>query len=78
MVCGEIGTPFILGILRPRIFLPSRLTEPRLSFVLTHERAHLRRLYQTLRETAAGSGGAAGGIPGIPGLARLAFSRWGW
>ena len=78
MICGEIDTPFILGILRPRIFLPSRLTEMQLSFVPAHERAHLRLLYQTLRETAAGSGSAAGGIPGIPGPARLAFSRWGW
>ncbi|MBE7004874.1 MAG: M56 family metallopeptidase [Ruminococcaceae bacterium] len=42
-LCDEIDTPFILGVLAPRIYVPSSLTEPQLSHVLAHERAHLKR-----------------------------------
>ena len=38
-----IDGPFILGLFRPRIFIPSTLAEPQLSHVLAHERAHLAR-----------------------------------
>ena len=38
-----IDTPFILGILRPRIFLPSTLDENAARYVIAHERAHLAR-----------------------------------
>ena len=41
--CDEVQSPFILGIIRPKIYLPSGLEEPQLSYVLAHERAHLRR-----------------------------------
>ena len=40
----EIETPFILGVFRPRIYLPSALTEEEQQHVLAHERAHLARL----------------------------------
>ncbi len=39
----RIATPFILGIFRPRIYLPYRLGENTIEQVLFHERAHLRR-----------------------------------
>ncbi len=42
--CDEIDSPFILGLLRPRIYLPSTLDEPTRSHVLAHERSHLKRL----------------------------------
>ncbi len=42
-LCDEIGSPFILGVLAPRIYVPSSLTEPQFSHVLAHERAHLAR-----------------------------------
>lgn len=42
-ICDGIDAPFILGLFRPRIYIPSTLTEPRLSYVLAHERAHLAR-----------------------------------
>ncbi len=42
-ICDGIESPFILGVLRPRIYLPSGLTEPALSHVFAHERAHLAR-----------------------------------
>lgn len=37
------GPPFVLGFFPPRIYLPKNLTEPDRSYVLAHERLHLRR-----------------------------------
>ena len=45
-ICDEVGTPFILGIVRPRIYLPSYMQEgdeAETAHVLAHERAHLKR-----------------------------------
>lgn len=36
-------TPFILGVLRPRIYVPFSVGEDSLPHVLAHERAHIRR-----------------------------------
>ena len=41
--CDGIEAPFILGMVKPRIYLPAALCEPQLSHVLAHERAHLAR-----------------------------------
>ena len=41
--CDQINTPFILGLLFPRIYLPSRLPEDSLDYVIAHEQAHLQR-----------------------------------
>ena len=40
----RIETPFILGILRPRIYLPEETEDSDLEYIIEHERAHLRRL----------------------------------
>ena len=42
-LCDRIPAPFILGIFRPRIYLPSDLKAEDRPFVLAHERAHLSR-----------------------------------
>lgn len=42
-LCDRIDTPFILGVARPRIFLPSTIKETQISYVLAHEKAHLKR-----------------------------------
>lgn len=42
-VCDNIDFPFLLGIFRPRIYLPSGVTEEHLQYVLAHENAHLKR-----------------------------------
>jgi len=42
-LCDDVGTPFILGVVRPRIYLPSALPEAQRGLVLAHERAHLAR-----------------------------------
>ena len=39
-----LSTPFLLGVVRPRIYLPAHLPAKTRFFVLAHERTHLRRL----------------------------------
>ena len=41
--CDEVDSPFILGVIRPRIYVPSGTSGEALEHVLAHERAHLRR-----------------------------------
>ena len=41
--CDRIDTPFILGLFRPKIYLPSNLDPMDIPYVLAHEQAHLRR-----------------------------------
>ena len=38
-----IDTPFVLGIFRPRIYLPYHMQEPDSHHVIAHERMHIRR-----------------------------------
>ena len=40
----SVGSPFILGVFRPRVYLPAGLWGMPRKFILCHERAHLRRL----------------------------------
>ena len=40
----EIRTPFVFGIVRPRIYLPADLSGKERSCVLTHERVHIARM----------------------------------
>ena len=42
-LCDAISSPFILGVVKPRIYLPSGLDEVQQQNVLSHERAHLAR-----------------------------------
>lgn len=42
-VCDRIPSPFILGIFRPRIYLPSTMENADIEYVIAHEKAHLRR-----------------------------------
>ena len=41
--CDGLPTPFLLGLWRPRIYVPSGLDGETLDHVLRHERAHIRR-----------------------------------
>ncbi len=43
-LCDKIDSPFILGIFKPKIFLPSTISEETLPYVEAHELAHLKRL----------------------------------
>lgn len=42
-VCDHVDTPFISGVIRPRIFLPSAMGEQYMEYVIAHEKAHLKR-----------------------------------
>lgn len=41
--CPRIETPFTIGILRPRIYLPTGLEPEKQAYILCHERVHIRR-----------------------------------
>ena len=42
-ICDDIASPFILGVFKPRIYLPSGLSAADEAHVLAHEDAHLLR-----------------------------------
>ncbi len=42
-LCEEIDSPFILGVFRPRIYLPAGLSDAAYQAVVAHETAHLAR-----------------------------------
>lgn len=42
--CEAVGSPFILGVFKPRIYLPFGLSSETESHIIAHERAHLKRL----------------------------------
>ena len=39
----NVASPFVLGIIKPKIFLPYNMDEQDLSHVVAHEQAHIRR-----------------------------------
>jgi len=42
-VGDRVDTPFVLGVFRPRIYLPSSMSEEDMGYVISHEKAHLKR-----------------------------------
>lgn len=47
-----IGTPFVVGLFSPRIYLPSGLGENEKSYVLAHEKTHVRRKDYLVKQLA--------------------------
>ena len=43
MVCDEVEAPFLLGLFRPTVYVPSGVEENTLHYILLHETAHIRR-----------------------------------
>lgn len=41
--CDDLASPFVLGIFRPKIYLPSGLGDREKVYIIEHERQHLRR-----------------------------------
>ena len=39
----HLDTPFVMGIIRPKIYLPASLTEGEKRYILLHEQMHIRR-----------------------------------
>ena len=42
-LCDQVKSPFILGLVRPRIYLPSNMSPTAMAPVIAHEKAHLAR-----------------------------------
>ena len=42
-ICDEIDSPFLFGIIKPHIYLPSGMSDSNREYVLAHERMHLKR-----------------------------------
>ena len=40
---ARVTSPFVLGMFRPKIYLPFRLDEQDMAHILAHEQAHIRR-----------------------------------
>ncbi|MBO4847305.1 MAG: hypothetical protein J5525_13550 [Lachnospiraceae bacterium] len=43
MMCDDVLSPFILGVFRPTIYVPSAMTDDTVNMVIAHEKAHLKR-----------------------------------
>lgn len=41
--CDHLTTPFVLGIIKPRIYIPFHLSAEEKPYILTHEMYHIRR-----------------------------------
>lgn len=41
--CSSLSTAFVLGLIRPRIYLPKGLSQDEMSCILLHEQIHIRR-----------------------------------
>lgn len=48
-LCDAVRSPFILGIVRPKIYLPSGITREQMLCILAHEQAHVERLDHCLK-----------------------------
>ena len=42
-LCDDVDSPFVLGVLRPRIYTPSGIDPTAMQYVLAHEKAHIHR-----------------------------------
>lgn len=50
--CSDIPTAFVLGIFRPRIYVPTGLSDMDRQFIIAHERTHIRRLDHIIKPIA--------------------------
>lgn len=41
--CDSIATPFVFGVIKPRIYIPSGMESEQMECVIAHETAHLKR-----------------------------------
>lgn len=41
--CASIETPFVFGIIKPRIYLPENISEEDMRYIIAHEQAHISR-----------------------------------
>ena len=43
MLCGGIETPFVFGLVKPKIYIPEGTAESSLEYIIAHENVHIRR-----------------------------------
>ncbi|MDR1132002.1 MAG: M56 family metallopeptidase [Oscillospiraceae bacterium] len=48
----QIKTPFVFGIIRPKIYMPTGLAERETDHILRHERVHIKRLDHVIKPLA--------------------------
>ena len=49
LICDRISSPFVFGIIRPRIYLPSALSDEEKTYVIAHEQAHIKHYDNILK-----------------------------
>lgn len=42
-IADDIGSPFVIGLIRPKIYLPCNLSEKEQEYIILHEQHHIRR-----------------------------------
>lgn len=52
--CDNIAAPFVLGIIRPAIYIPFRLGAREQEYILLHEQYHIRRKDYLVKQSASG------------------------
>lgn len=50
--CDYIDTAFVLGIISPKIYIPSRICKEEMEYVIAHENSHIRRLDHIIKPVA--------------------------
>ena len=51
-VTKRIPTPFVMGILKPRIYLPYGLSDKECEYIVSHEQVHLKRYDYLVKQSA--------------------------
>ncbi len=51
-MADHIASPFVIGVIRPKIYLPSTLPEQEQSYIILHEKTHIRRLDHIIKMLA--------------------------
>ena len=51
-LADDIGSPFVIGLFRPRIYLPCNLNAREQEYILLHEQHHIRRLDHVVKALA--------------------------
>ena len=51
-LADHIDSPFVLGLIKPKIYLPSALREGERGYIIAHERHHVRRLDHIIKPVA--------------------------
>ena len=47
--CGGVASPFVLGMIKPKIYIPFRMSEIDKACILCHERHHIHRLDHVIK-----------------------------